>query len=46
MIWTPPETGTYYLRATPLVEGLAGTDARYFIRAGPPKTNYLPIIGR
>jgi len=46
LIWTPSETGSYYLRAIPLVEGLAGTDARYFLWIGPPKYMYMPIIGR
>ncbi len=46
MTWIPPESGTYYLRVTPLVEGLAGTDARYSLWCGPPLHIYLPVIGK
>lgn len=45
-LWTPPETATYYLKATPLVEGLAGSNARYQLWIGQPKELYLPVIGR
>ncbi len=46
LVWTPPVTGNYYLKVTPLVEGLAGSDARYSLWAGPPKKTYLVTIGR
>ncbi len=46
LVWTPATSGTYYLKAAPLVEGLAGTDARYNLWIGSPKTTYLPVVGR
>jgi hypothetical protein len=46
LIWTPPASGTYYLKAAPLVEGLVGTDARYALWIGSPKEIYLPVVGR
>lgn len=46
LIWTPPDSGTYFLKASPIVEGLAGTDARYAIWIGSPREIYLPVIGR
>ncbi len=46
LLWTPPATGNYYLKVTPLVGGLAGSDARYSLWVDPPKKTYLVTIGR
>lgn len=46
MTWIPTESGTYYLRVTPLVDGLAGTDVRYSLWCGPPIHLYFPQIDR
>ena len=43
LLWTAPANGTYYLRATALVDGLYGESARYQLWVGPPFWIYLPV---
>lgn len=45
-VWTPPQPGAYYLRLTPLVAGLAGSEARYSVQYSHAHQLYLPWIGR
>ncbi|MEW6649891.1 MAG: peptidoglycan DD-metalloendopeptidase family protein, partial [Chloroflexota bacterium] len=46
MPWSVPASGTYFLRVTPLADGLYGSDVRYRIWCGEPKLTYLPLIHR
>lgn len=44
--WSVPTSGTYFLRVTPLADGLYGSDVRYRIWCGEPKRTYLPLVNR
>ena len=45
-IWTAPVSGTYYLLAAPLQDGLFGNDVRYRIWYGEPRQLFLPMVNR
>ncbi|MEW6505629.1 MAG: peptidoglycan DD-metalloendopeptidase family protein [Chloroflexota bacterium] len=45
-IWNAPASGTYYLLAAPLNDGLFGDEARYRIWYGEPRQLFLPMINR
>ena len=45
-LWTAPVSGTYYLLAEPLDDGLFGDEARYRIWYGEPRQLFLPMINR
>ncbi len=42
--YTPPTSGSYYLRVLPLDARLVGTDMQYQITLTEPKNTFLPII--
>jgi len=46
LLWTPPVTGKYYLKVTPVVSGLAGSEVRYNLSDGTPFVYYFPVVGR
>ncbi len=45
-IWTAPASGTYFLLAAPLDDGLFGDEARYRVWYGEPRQIFLPMIQR
>src|SRR3990172_8311504 len=47
LLWTPPVTGRYYLKVTPVVPELAGTAVQYNLSEDVPEfIYYFPVVGR
>ncbi|HWR66307.1 MAG TPA: peptidoglycan DD-metalloendopeptidase family protein [Bellilinea sp.] len=47
LLWTPPVTGKYYLKVTPVVAGLAGSAVQYNLSDTVPEfIYYFPVVGR
>ncbi|MEW6181456.1 MAG: peptidoglycan DD-metalloendopeptidase family protein [Chloroflexota bacterium] len=45
-VWSAPASGSYYLLAAPLDDGLFGDEARYSLWYGEPRQIFLPMINR
>lgn len=46
ILWKAPASGSYTIKVQPVVNGLAGTDARYGFVMGEAKVIYFPIMNK